>query len=286
RRRPSSAPAPPSQGRAVVKPSTMRAARPRASHDLSRSFSTGVWSFELRPRPCTMSTQRCPSTTDSARKRSTATRAVADVMPCRSRWSCQAKSPRRSRPGQGAELLPQVGEGGVQRLPALVARALVAGSSTAPPHGSPLPQAARRSNRRSAAAVGPGVVQERAAALGRELLERLPGELARLHVPVLPAAHSGEGDAQGLCQPLLGEPDAPAPGADDAPRVARRPTRLSFAVGEHDPVLRTEATQVPQRVAGLPADSGGPSVTEVPVRAAVRPNNDAPLRVWGAVAKR
>src|SRR5216110_73593 len=59
----------------------MRAARPRASHDLSRSFSTGVWSFELRPRPCTMSTQRCPSATDSARKRSTATRAVADVMP-------------------------------------------------------------------------------------------------------------------------------------------------------------------------------------------------------------
>src|SRR6266566_5288932 len=31
---------------------------------------------------------------------------------------------------------------------------------------------------------------------------------------VLPAAHGGEGDAQGLCQPLLGEPDAPAPGAE------------------------------------------------------------------------
>src|SRR5438034_8147924 len=201
----------------------MRAARPRASPDLSRSFSTGVWSFELLPRPA------------RARRPARPVRAAAGPRPP----SRARRGPAPRRAARDAAAPAWAGRGAASRGPqrGCSARSALSGPARARrwfldrAAWLPLPQAARRSNRRSDSA---GVVHERAATLGRELLERLPGELARLHVPVLPPAHGGEGDAQGLCQSFLGEPDAPAPGADDAPRLARWATHLPFAVSEHE----------------------------------------------------
>src|SRR3989442_5503677 len=49
--------------------------------------------------------------------------------------------------------------------------------------------------------IGGVVGAEELPSLGSELLQRLPGELARLHVAVLPPAHGGESHAGGLASP-------------------------------------------------------------------------------------
>src|SRR5262245_60578167 len=76
-------------------------------------------------------------------------------------------------------------------------------------------------------------VAERRAALHRELLDGLPRELARLHVPVLPPAHGREGHAERLGEPFLGQPDLPAPRPDDPPRLRRRGPHLSCSMWRH-----------------------------------------------------
>src|SRR5438034_1519083 len=52
-------------------------------------------------------------------------------------------------------------------------------------------------------------------------MESLPGKPARLHAAVLPAADGREGDAEGVRQLLLGEPDLLPEGADEVAGVRR-----------------------------------------------------------------
>jgi len=108
----------------------------------------------------------------------------------------------------------------------------VAGPVTVIRQSAPQPQA-----RRGPQPI-PGVetvlaVAERRAALHRELLDRFPRELARLHVSVLPPAHGRERHAERLGEPLLGEADLPAPRPDDPASLCRRTSYFSCSMWRH-----------------------------------------------------
>ncbi len=92
--------------------------------------------------------------------------------------------------------------------------------------------------------IGVVVGAEKLPSLGGELLQRLPGELARLHMTVLPPAHGGESYAEGVREPLLRQRDTTAPGADHLPGVGGDTPQPRG--GSHFP-LWPRATAMPRR---------------------------------------